>query len=162
MSDNPTYSNTTHSSERLAEEELQRRVTELLAKHRRVRLAEYAAADLITELCERGALKILQRTAYLPGIVQERYRHAVPEGTEQYARGNPALQRTMADAIHAFTRDLLNERVLEVSHGPAIENGYKDAPPTDTVVSVSLLVPNPAYREEPDDYDPEGGDQDDT
>ena len=134
---------------------------EMQAHRRRMRLENFTAADMVAELCERGVLKILQRTAYLPGIVQERYRHAVPEGTEQYARGNPALQRTIADAIHSFTRDLLNERVLEVSHGPATEHGHKDAPPTDIVVSVSLLVPNPAYREEPDDYDPEGGDQDD-
>lgn len=101
-------------------------------------LRDFSTADLMQELCTRGALKVLERQEYLPGHVIVRY------------RGHDAVTRVTAEAISRFTRDLLNEKVLSITTTPATESGYPDAPPNDVVIAVSLLVPNPSYDEPTD------------
>lgn len=111
----------------------------------------FTAAELVQELCDRGALKVLQRMTYLPGIVKSRY----PEDAAV-----SATQRAVAETVHNFTRDLLSMKVLDVEIVKANTlPQYNDMPPGDEWISVSLLVPNPSFDEalegEEDDYDPE-------
>lgn len=106
----------------------------------------FSTAELVQELCDRGALKIMQTQTYLPGIVQARYRGAVAEGAEP--EDNPAVSRATAQALAAFSRALMLEHVISVERAPACElPQYANMPQSDVVITVALLVPNPAYEE---------------
>lgn len=98
------------------------------------------AADMVKELAERGAIKILAHTTYLPGVVIQR-------ASEELKQLDP-VQHAMASGTQHLLHELIREQLIDVRNEAATEAGFPDAPPTDRVITAEVFTANPHYKED--------------
>ena len=96
--------------------------------------------DLVVELMNRGVLRAMGATEYVPGIVRQRM-----------AMEPAAFERIVeAKLVDAMTKQLITQHAIDMTHDKATATD-PDAPPNDVVYRAEVLTIDPVFDFENED-----------